>query len=255
MKPVPTRPANCRPPSSRHAEHQRADAAGAPALTCPPAADDHFLGLPELVLDPRRRPSPRLIGGVPLLGDDALPPVLRGRTPAPRARRRAAAPARSARHRRPAPRAACGGRSTWRATAIGRRDAGCRTPRTRCRVERARFCISPKLGTPDSSSATDLAVEDHVMVGEIGGQRLELGVFVGDVAAAARTQFERAVIGVDQQPVAVPLALERPLPPSSAARTEPCGRQHRREIASRVGCCCSFIRCASQFLPSVWISA
>ena len=31
----------------------------------------------------------------------------------------------------------------------------------------------------------DFAVEDHVMVGEIGGERLELGIFVGDVAAAA----------------------------------------------------------------------
>ena len=29
-----------------------------------------------------------------------------------------------------------------------------------------------------------LAVEDHVMVGEIGGERLELRIFVGDIAAA-----------------------------------------------------------------------
>ncbi len=29
-----------------------------------------------------------------------------------------------------------------------------------------------------------LAVEDHVMVGEVGGERLELRIFVGDVTAA-----------------------------------------------------------------------
>ena len=32
------------------------------------------------------------------------------------------------------------------------------------------------------------AVEQHVMVGEIGGQRLQLRIFAGDIAAAAGPQ-------------------------------------------------------------------
>ena len=93
------------------------------------------------------------------------------------------------------------------------------------------------------------------MVGEVGGQRLELRILAGDVTSAARTQRSVAVIGVDQQPVAVPLALERPLrtlrqsaPPT---RGWPASAPDRLPLATG----CSFIRCASQFLPSVWISA
>ena len=42
------------------------------------------------------------------------------------------------------------------------------------RVERARFCISPKLGHARLVERHRFAVEDHVMVGEIGGQRLAI---------------------------------------------------------------------------------
>ena len=68
------------------------------------------------------------------------------------------------------------------------------------------------------------------MVGEIGCQRLELGILVGDVAAASRAQVELAVIRVDQHPVAVPLTLERPLRRFQLL-DRALGRQHRREIA------------------------
>ena len=43
------------------------------------------------------------------------------------------------------------------------------------RVDRARFCISPKLGTPGLVERHRFAVENHVMVGEIGCQRLRIG--------------------------------------------------------------------------------
>src|SRR3954451_21444568 len=72
-------------------------------------------------------------------------------------------------------------------------------------------------------------VENHMMVGEIGCQRLELRIFSGDVAASSGPQSEIAAIRVDEHTIAVPLALERPL-----RRLElldrPFGRQHGREI-------------------------
>ena len=78
------------------------------------------------------------------------------------------------------------------------------------RVERARFCISPKLGTPGLVERHRLAVEDHVMVGEIGCQRLELRILAGDVAAAPRPQAQLAVVGVDQQRGSRPICPRTP---------------------------------------------
>src|ERR1700754_2462672 len=60
----------------RYAEHQRADAAGAAALALPPTADHDFLGVPDLVLDPRVRPTARLVGGVAFLRDHPFPAML-----------------------------------------------------------------------------------------------------------------------------------------------------------------------------------
>lgn len=55
-----------------------------------------------------------------------------------------------------------------------------------------------------------------------------IGVFRGDVTSAAGAQSQRAMVGFDQQPVAVPLAFERPL-----TRLETChrtvGGEHGRE--------------------------
>ena len=59
------------------------------------------------------------------------------------------------------------------------------------------------------------------MVGQVGGERFELRIFVGDVAPAARAQLQLAVVGVDQQPVAVPLALESPLRSTVSFATDP----------------------------------
>ena len=57
---------------------QKADSAAAPTLSGSPAADDDFLGVPVLVLDPRRGASTRLVGGVTPFGDQALPAVCTG---------------------------------------------------------------------------------------------------------------------------------------------------------------------------------
>ena len=42
-----------------------------------------------------------------------------------------------------------------------------------------------------------LAVEDHVMVGQIRGQGGELRIFGGDVATAAGSQPQRALVGLE----------------------------------------------------------
>src|SRR3954471_19048561 len=74
------------------------------------------------------------------------------------------------------------------------------------------------------------AVEYHLVIGQIGCQSLELRVFVGDVATAPRAQVELASVRVDQDAIAVPLALEHPLRCLEFLNRS-LGRQHRCEIA------------------------
>ena len=78
-------------------------------------------------------------------------------------------------------------------------------------LARTRFCISPKLGTPSASNATTSPSRMTSMVGQIGCQRLQLRILAGDITPAARLQPQPAVVDLDQQPIAVELALERVL--------------------------------------------
>ena len=64
VNPVPTRPAKCRPPSPGIPISSAPMPLLRPPSPASPAADDDFLGVPVLVLDPRRRAPARLIGGV-----------------------------------------------------------------------------------------------------------------------------------------------------------------------------------------------
>ena len=61
------------------AEQQRAEVAGAPALTWHPPGDDELLAAPVLDLEPRPRPLARFIGAVNLLRDEPFQALRPGR--------------------------------------------------------------------------------------------------------------------------------------------------------------------------------
>src|SRR6478609_627193 len=164
-------------------EHQCPDTAGPAALPLPPASDDDFLGVPDLVLDPRRRPSTGLVGGVPLLGDDTFPALLarmfeRLRPVARQRGRHDDSPSISQRLQQPPAVGVLGPqqRSTVQMQDVERPELDAGRSRTVLHLAEA--------GHTGRIERDRLAVEDHVVVGEIGGQRLELRILGGDIATA-----------------------------------------------------------------------
>ena len=69
-----------------------------------------------------------------------------------------------------------------------------------------------------------------MVIGEIGRQRTQLGILLGDVASASRPQPHLAAVGLHQQPVSVPLTLESPLA-GLQARHRTVRREHRSDLA------------------------
>ena len=160
-----------------------------PPLPSRQPADHHFLGVPDLVLDPRGRPAAGLIGGVPLLCDHSFPSLIAGVLqrlgPSPGADRERSSP-----RLRPAlPATACG-RNTSRATETGRPDGRCRMPSTRPEWS-ARGSASPRNWAPPLVERHRLAVEDHLVIGQVGGHRGELRIFRGHIASAPGPQRQR----------------------------------------------------------------
>ena len=183
-------------------EHERAEAARAPALPLRVAGDQELLPVVRLDLQPVARAAAREVAGV---GRFAMMPSSAAASPPRRARRRRRTSPRAARcgsAGRAAPRAACAARSTAGRPAARRRPRAGRR-RSRRAASRLPCCIAEKLARPCVVERAHLAVEDAVRrlqrlldlagdPGEARGQVVAVAaVSVGLAAGDARSRGSR----------------------------------------------------------------